>query len=239
MKRLLFSLTLLICLGSVMVAQTTYALIAGVSAYQDSQMNLNNTTKDAKDLKRALDVLHVQSALLTSKYANYDNIASKLEKIVATAKENDKIMFFFSGHGAPGNFCTYDRLFPYSNLVSILSKAKAKEIYCFVDACHSGSVHETTTGNYDWAKNRNIIFCMGCKPEEFSYESGWVGNGFFTKSLLKGIRGKAARNGKITLRSLFDYIYKDVTAHTRQYDQVQHPMLIGPSTMHQNVLFVR
>lgn len=239
MKRLLFSLTLLICLGSVMVAQTTYALIAGVSAYQDSQMNLNNTTKDAKDLKRALDALHVKSALLTSKYANYDNIVSKLEKIVATAKENDKIMFFFSGHGATGNFCTYDRLFPYSNLVSILSKAKAKEIYCFVDACHSGSVHETTAGNYDWAKNRNMIFCMGCKPEEFSYESGWVGNGFFTKSLLKGIRGKAARNGKITLRSLFDYIYKDVTAHTRQYDQVQHPMLIGPSTMHQNVLFVR
>ena len=239
MKRLLFSLMLLINVCSMTVAQTTYALIAGVSAYQNSEMNLGNTTKDAKDLKRVLDELHVKSSLLTSKYANYDNIVEKLEKIVSVAKVNDKIMFFFSGHGAPGNFCTYDQFFPYSKLVNILSKAKAKEIYCFVDACHSGSVHETTSGNYDWAKNRNIIFCMGCKPEEFSYESGWVGNGFFTKSLLKGLRGKASRNGKITVRSLFDYIYKDVTAHTRQYKQVQHPMLIGPSTMHQNVLFNR
>lgn len=239
MKRLLFTWLLLIGLCSMTVAQTTYALIAGVSAYQNSEMNLGNTTKDAKDLKRVLDELHVKSSLLTSKYANYDNIVEKLEKIVSAAKVNDKIMFFFSGHGAPGNFCTYDQFFPYSKLVDILSKAKAKEIYCFVDACHSGSVHETTTGNYDWAKNRNIIFCMGCKPEEFSYESGWVGNGFFTKSLLKGIRGKASRDGKITVRSLFDYIYKDVTAHTRQYKQVQHPMLIGPSTMHQNVLFNR
>lgn len=239
MKKLLLSLLLLMSICSMTLAQTTYALIAGVSAYQNSEMNLGNTTKDAKDLKRVLDQLGVKSALLTSKYANYDNIASKLEKIVSVAKSGDKIMFFFSGHGAPGNFCTYDQLFPYSKLVDILSKAKAKEIYCFVDACHSGSVQETTTGNYDWANNRNMIFCMGCKPNEFSYESGWVGNGFFSKALLKGLRGKASRDGKITLRTLFDYIYKDVTAHTHQYKQPQHPMLIGPSTMHQNVLFVR
>ncbi len=238
MKRQLLTLMLLLVISSMAVAQTTYALIAGVSAYQDSQMNLANTTKDAKDLKIVLDELNVKSALLTSKYANYDNIAAKLEKIVAAAKTGDKILFFFSGHGSPGNFCTYDRQFPYSTLVNILSKAKAKEIYCFVDACCSGSVYEST-GNYDWAKNRNMIFCMGCKAEQFSYESGWIGNGFFTKSLLKGLRGKASSNGKITLRSLFDYIYKDVTAHTRNYEQIQQPMLIGPSSMHQNVLFNR
>lgn len=239
MKRFLLCVMLFAGICSMIVAQTTYALIAGVSAYQNSEMNLGNTTKDAKELKSVLDRLNVKSALLTSKYANYDNIKAKLEKIVETAKTGDKIMFFFSGHGAPGNFCTYDRLFPYGDLVNILSKAKAKEIYCFVDACHSGSVHETTTSNYDWAKNRSIIFFMGCKPEEFSYESRWIGNGFFTKALLKGIRGKAAPDGKITVRNLFDYIYKDVTAHTRQYQQPQHPMLIGPSTMHQNVLFRR
>ena len=239
MKKLMTILVLLISISSLTVAQTTYALVAGVSAYQNSENNLGNTTKDAKELKKVLDQLGVKSALLTSKYANYANIADKLEKIVKTAKADDKIMFFFSGHGAPGNFCTYDQFFPYTKLVSILSQAKSREIYCFVDACHSGSVHETTTGNYDWAKNRNIIFCMGCKPDEFSYESGWIGNGFFSKALLKGIRGKAARDGKITLRQLFDYIYKDVTAHTRQYQQPQHPMLIGPSTMHQNVLFTR
>lgn len=239
MKKIVLSFLLLVGIVHLSVAQTTYALIAGVSAYQNSEMNLGNTTKDAKDLKRVLDNLNVKSALLTSKYASYDNIKAKLEKIVTTAKKDDKIMFFFSGHGAPGNFCTYDRLFPYADLVNILSKATAKEIYCFVDACHSGSVHESTSGNYEWAQNRSIAFCMGCKPEEFSYESGWIGNGFFTKALLKGLRGKASRNGQITLRSLFNYIYKDVTAHTRQYEQPQHPMLIGPSTMHGNVLFNR
>ena len=75
MKKILFSLLLLLNICSFTMAQTTYALIAGVSSYQNSEMNLGNTTKDAKDLKRVLDQLGVKSALLTSKFANYDNIA--------------------------------------------------------------------------------------------------------------------------------------------------------------------
>lgn len=72
-----------------------------------------------------------------------------------------------------------------------------------------------------------------------SYENAWISHSFFTKSLLKGLRGKASENSMITVRSLFDYIYKDVTAHTRDYEQIQHPQLIGPQSMHQNVLFRR
>ena len=95
MKRFLLCVMLFAGICSMIVAQTTYALIAGVSAYQNSEMNLGNTTKDAKELKSVLDRLNVKSALLTSKYANYDNIKTKLEKIVETAKSGDKIMFFF------------------------------------------------------------------------------------------------------------------------------------------------
>ena len=239
MKKLLISLMMSLVMTMGINAQTTYALIAGVSAYQNSQMNLGNTTKDAKDLKRVLDKLGVKSALLTSKYANHDNIVEKLNKIVGVAKPEDTILFIFSGHGSTGVFCCYDQNFQYSELIDILSKAQARQSCCFVDACHSGSVQGASPSSYSWAENRNIVFYMGCRAEEFSYESAWVGNGFFSKALIKGLRGKASRDGKITVRSLFDYIYKDVTAHTQKFDQVQHPQLIGPRSMHQNVLFVR
>jgi len=239
MKKLIFTMALLIALTTGISAQQTYALITGVSAYQNSNMNLGNTTKDAKDMKRVLDKLGVKSALLTSKYANNANITEKLNKIVSVAKPDDKIMFFFSGHGSTGVFCTYDGVFYYSDLVSILSKAKAREIYCFVDACMSGSVQNVASSGYSWASNKNMMFFMGCRPEEFSYENAWIGNGFFSKALLKGLRGKASKDGNITVKSLFEYVYKDVTAHTRDYDQVQHPQLIGPASMQQNVLFKR
>jgi len=239
MKKFILTITLLMAFSLGLSAQQTYALVTGVSSYQDSEMNLGNTTKDAKDLKRVLDHLGVKSALLTSRYANNNNITEKLEKIVATAKPDDTIMFFFSGHGSTGVFCTYDGTFSYINLVNILSKAKAKQVYCFIDACRSGSVQNISNEGYNWAENRNITFFMGCRPDEFSFENGWVGNGLFSKALLKGLRGKASAGGSITVRSLFDYIYKDVTAHTHNYEQVQHPQLIGPKTMHQNVLFKR
>lgn len=239
MKRTISTLALFFAFTIAIYAQQTYALVTGVSSYQNSNMNLGNTTKDAKDLKRVLDKLGVKTALLTSKYANNANITEKLNKIVSVAKPEDKIMFFFSGHGSTGLFCTYDNYFYYTDLVNILSKAKAREIYCFVDACMSGSVQDISNSGYSWAENKNMMFFMGCKPEEFSYENAWIGNGFFSKALLKGLRGKAQKDGKITVRSLFDYIFKDVTAHTRDYEQVQHPQLIGPGSMHQNVLFKR
>ena len=239
MRKVLLTLMVAFVFVIGMNAQTTYALITGVSAYQNSQMNLGNTTKDSKDIKRVLDNLGVKSALLTSKYANHDNIVEKLNKIISVAKPEDTILFIFSGHGGTGVFCCYDSNFRYTELIEILSKAQARQIYCFVDACHSGSVQEASPTGYNWAENKNMVFFMGCRPEEFSYESAWVGNGFFSKALIKGLRGKASRDGKITVRSLFDYIYKDVTAHTRQYEQVQHPQLIGPGSMHQNVLFNR
>lgn len=240
-QRIITTLFALLSMGLIVSAQTTYALVAGVSSYRNPQNNLGNTTKDAKDIKRVLDNLNVKSALLTSKYANYSNIKQKLEKIVATAKSDDKIMFFFSGHGTTGAFCTYDELFQYTTLVNILKNAKAREVYCFVDACMSGSVQGVASSGYDWASNKNMCFFMGCRAEEFSWENQWLGNGNFSKSLLKGIRGKADKNQdkRITVQELFDYIYKDVTKHTQGNSTVQHPQLIGPSSMHGNVLFSR
>lgn len=242
MKKKIFMTLLALMILSVNVnAQKTYAVIAGVSSYRNPQNNLGNTTKDSKDIKRALDKLDVKSALLTSKYANYKNIKEKLEKIVQVAGPNDKIMFFFSGHGTTGAFCTYDELFPYTTLVNILQGAKAKEVYCFVDACMSGSIQDVSSGGYNWASNKNMVFFMGCRADEFSWENQWIGNGNFSKALLKGIRGLADKNQnkKITVNELFDYIYRDVTKHTQNNSTVQHPQLIGPSAMYENVLFVR
>ena len=240
-QKTLFFLLALLTISCYTSAQTTYALVAGVSSYQNPQNNLANTTKDAKDIKRVLDHLNIPSALLTSKNANYAKINEKLEKIVSKAGSNDKIMFFFSGHGTTGAFCTYDELFPYKTLVNILKKAKAKEVYCFIDACMSGSVQNVSAEGYYWASNTNMTFFMGCRPEEFSWENQWLGNGNFSKALLKGIRGIADSNKdkRITVKELFDYIYRDVTKHTQNNSTVQHPQLIGPSSMHNNVLFSR
>lgn len=236
MKRLLlFLIVISISIG--INAQKTYALLTGVSNYGVQGANLQNTTKDVKQLKKVLDKQGMIVTTLTSSNATIPNIEKKLNAIIQLAKPEDKIIFFFSGHGDTGQIITYGpEGFYYRDLMNILSKAKTKEVYCFIDACMSGSVSPT---EYEWADaHKGVSFMMSSRANEFSTENNWIGHGFYTQALLKGLRGKADKNDdrQITLMELFLYVYNDVTARTHNYTQTQHPVLIGPSSSHDTVI---
>lgn len=235
MKRLsVIAILLLALIGA--NAQKTYVLLAGVSNYGDEQLNLYNTTKDVKQLKKVFDNQHATTAIVTSQYANHDNIVKKLNAIVKLSKDEDKIVFFFSGHGTPGGFVTSDRtLFNYQELVDILSKAKARHVVCLIDACMSGSVKTISANNFGCGSNNpQMTFMASSDGTEVSGESSMVGHGYFTKALLKGLRGMCDRDSdkQITLIELFNYVYSDVTARTKGTEKQQHPQLIGPASMH-------
>ena len=241
MKKILL-VVLITLFANSLNAQKTYVLLAGVSSYSNSQANLSNTTKDVKELKKVFDRQGAIVAILTSKYANHDNIVEKMEAIVKIAKSDDKIIFFFSGHGDTGGFITYElSLFKYKELADILAKAKTKNVFCFIDACMAGSATNDSYGGYGWSedtKKKGLTFMLSCRADEYSFENDWVGNGFFTKALLKGIRGMSDRNSdrQITLIELFTYVHNDVTARTKESTQVQHPQLIGPSSAHDVII---
>lgn len=235
MKKFLLSFVLMLAIAVGASAQKTYALISGVSSYQNSQNNLHYTTVDAKDLNKLFKKQGFKTTLVTSKYANVENLKKKLRAVANAAGPKDRIIFYFSGHGGPGVLCAYDDYLPYKDVVSILSQSKAKYIYCFVDACHSGSAQESANANYGWAEGSNMLFFMACRPDEYSWENGWVGHGYFTKALIKGLRGKGDVNGdrKVTVREMFNYVYKDVLSRSKNG---QHPQLIGPKSMYGNVM---
>ena len=52
MRLLIFTLSLLFMLGA--NAQKTYVLVVGVSSYQDSRMNVTQTTKNAKSFAQKM-----------------------------------------------------------------------------------------------------------------------------------------------------------------------------------------
>ncbi len=242
MKKLttIISMLLLVAIG--MQAQKTYVLLAGVSNYGVDSINLYNTTKDVKALDKVFVNQNFTVARITSKNANSDNIRTKLNAIVRLAKSNDKIIFYFSGHGTPGGFVPYDRtLFNYQELVDIFKKAKAKYIYCFIDACMSGSVKSIANNNFGIGNaNPRICFITASDATELSTEDSFVGHGYFTKALLKALRGMSDKNKdkQVTLGEVFRYVYSDVTYRTKNAKQVQHPQLIGTYSeeMKKNVL---
>ena len=239
MKRILISLMLALLVVTGIDART-FVLSTGVSNYNGNANNLKHTTQDTK---RFADLMRSQTndiSILTGSNANGNTILTKLHNIGMAAQPGDRIIFFFSGHGAPGGIAVYDGLLPYGELIKVLADSKATEKIFFIDACHAGTVNEAE-GSTEWthavSKASNMAFVVSSRPEEISKENGLLGAGAFTQSLLKGLRGKADldNNKQITLLELFKYIHGDVMKHTKDK---QHPMLIAPQKMHDSVIYV-
>lgn len=143
-----------------------WAVVVGISEYQDKSLNLGYADADAKsvyDFFRspsggALDGDHV--ALLINENATRANIIKALTDKFYRAFENDMIMLFIASHGQPdpvGNevyFLGHDT--DKSNLSGtgvsqidiekIFSRSRAKKKIWIADACHSGGAGLSTGG---------------------------------------------------------------------------------------------
>lgn len=246
MKRFITSL-FAIALVCLLAQARTFVLVTGVSNYGDENINLSQTTKDAKAFKRVMETQTKDITLLTSSNATRANILSKLKAICNRAQASDRIVFYFSGHGMPGAICVYDQSLTYDDLVNTLATSSAKEKICFIDACHAGSAAQAQKNAAQQADKGQLAkaikgkkdqaFFVGCRGDEYSYEHPWVGAGFFTQATVKGLRGKSDANAdkQITVKELFKYIYNDVTQRSKQQ---QHPQLIAPAEM-MNVVVAR
>lgn len=230
-KPILSFLLIMIFLAEIMNAQTTYVMSIGVSKYADSNNNLSQTTKDAKSFRDIMNIHTDKITLLTSRYANRDNILKKLNSLSKLAKEDDKLIIFYSGHGYPGGIYPYDEPVSYQEINDILKCSKAKEKICIFNACHTGSISDVKKemATYKAPSSGNIIYIMSSRADEFSYEHPIAGHCIFTTGMLKGLRGKADANNdkKITVSELFNYVYNDVVHTTASLDLSQHPQLIG------------
>lgn len=236
MKRLFISVFIIVlCILS--INARTFVLATGVSNYGNEDSNLTQTTKDAKRFAEIMETQTKDITLLTSRNVTRDNVLEKLRAICNRAQKDDRVIFFYSGHGMPGAICGYDRSISYDDIISVLSSSAAKEKICFIDACHAGSMAKSS--NADWAQSvkakSDQAFFVSCRQNEYSKESPFLGAGYFTQALLKGLRGKCDKNNdrRITVIELFKYIYGDVLQRSGER---QHPQLIAPQSMYDKVV---
>lgn len=236
MKRTITTIFTLI-LFTIVCSARTFVLATGVSNYGNEEVNLSQTTKDAKRFKEVMSSQTQDITLLTSKNVTKSNVLEKLRAICNRAQKGDQIIFFYSGHGMPGAICGYDQPIFYEDIVNILASSSASQKICYIDACHAGSMAKTT--DTDWTKNvkelKDQIFFVSCRADEYSSESPFLGAGYFTQALLKGLRGKSDsdNNKEITVIELYKYIYGDVLKRSRKK---QHPQLIAPKSLYDVVV---
>jgi hypothetical protein len=227
-----------------------YALVVGVSKYNDSRLRLNYSAKDAQDFAKFLESqkqvfrkTHVQ--LMLDEQATKRDIEKYLFHELLKAGKDDTVVLFFSGHGVTDPthpdelyFLTSDADPKYCEATGLkmtglhfLNRIDTKRVVLIADACHAGGPARITTRSVQdplekfmkmFTEATGRVYLASSRPEEKSQEKEELGNGVFTYYLLKGLRGEADadRDGVVTVEEAYDYAYERTKDET---SGAQHP----------------
>jgi uncharacterized caspase-like protein len=237
-----------------------YAVIVGINNYNScdpsGSSNLRYCVKDAQSFHSLLLSTGVPAAnmqVLTDDGATAANIKAAMRRLFSKAGSNDRVIFYFSGHGDNGNFITGNcrSSLKHSEVKNEFKASRAGSKYCFADACYSGGIKAMGAAGTPLAQptedevqerhknlqaqGPNVVVFISSRAHETSIEHGLLGNGIFTYFLLKGLKGEADANADkiITILELFQYVSNGVKRHTN-YEQ--NPVMFGSFKHHQPVL---
>lgn len=208
----------------------TYLLSVGICDYSSFFSKVNNLRLPVNDANAIINLYShntsVDYVVLTDKKATRSNILRARNKLYTLADDNDRIVFFFSGHGYSGGICALDTILGYQDIRHALSKVKCKNKFLFVDACRSGSLRKNDNRKgVEHSETKSILF-LASRNNENSIERRDMTNGFFTEYLVKGLKGNADanRDRKITTKELYDFVSSRVAI---QSNGLQHPVMWG------------
>ncbi len=241
---------------------STYAVVVGISDYQDPGIpDLRFADKDAEAFANylrssaggRLDNDHLK--VLINEKATVAQFAIQLDWLMESAKENDKVIIYFSGHGdvekktvsQPGYLLCWDAparvylaggalaLPMFQDIITTLSTQNKSKVIVITDACRSGKLAGSSIGGSqitgaNLAKQySNEIKILSCQPNEYSIEGEqWGGGrGVFSYHLIDALYGLADKNNDlwVTLQEVGRYLEDHVSNEVAPVNQL--PMMLG------------
>lgn len=229
----------------------SFAMIVGIGKYS-TLPEARFAERDAEAFKNymlALGIPRRNIIYLTGSNAGFTSLKKYLESwLPRNVKPSSRVYFYFSGHGAPDmatgeaylvpwdgdpSFLK-DTAYPIKRLYSNLDKLKAKDIIVALDACFSGAGGRSVLaeGVRPLITKVNLGKTPGGKVTVFSAAAGNEitstlknkGHGMFTYFFLKGLGGEAKNaSGRITAKSLYNYIKPRVQDEARRQNREQTP----------------
>jgi uncharacterized caspase-like protein len=229
MHKTTFALVLALLMHASSQAQTTYAVVVGISDYEIMDYktgDLNFADADAKRFAQFLNsaaggaVPSQNTLILTNRQASQANIKQAME-VFKRATANDRIIFYFSGHGMAQAFVPYD--VRQNDYASLLTHAEVKAAFkasaastklIIADACLSGSMRAKQVPKLSLSAasksfgDVNVAMILSSRSSQSSIENGQIKGGIFTFYLLVGLQGNADTNADkaVTIRELYKYI---------------------------------
>ena len=241
-----------------------WAVIVGVARYKDPKVRLNYADDDAYKIYGFLKspsggaLPEERIRLLIDEDATGNNVRKQLREISQKTGKDDILLFYFSGHGVPNALLVEDfngtmnsGVLPHKFIREQFENSKAKNVYCIIDACHSGSFSLKTTHKKNvlmkpsnqnpsvqnlessqpfyaalQKEKKGMVFILSSKGKETSLEASNKRQGVFSYFLIQGLHGKADYNKDkiISVTELFDFTRNKVVDYTKNR---QTPVMTG------------
>ena len=222
----------------------SWAVVIGIDEYR-KWPRLEYAARDADAVRRTLiDKLGFSESrvfMLKNQEATRSGILSLLNGKLGRSeiRRDDRIFFFFSGHGAtrrlssgrdlgyivpvdsdPGNVAT-DAI-PMTELQNIAENLPAKHVFFIMDSCYSGLglTRGAPPANFLKENARRVARQMltAGGADQIVVDGGPGGHSIFTWTLLQGLGGRGDLNGDgfITATELAAYVSPAVSSVSRQ-----------------------
>jgi tetratricopeptide (TPR) repeat protein len=239
-----------------------WAVVVGISAYADTALRALEYADD--DARAVYDFLRSPRAgdggfaeenirLLVNEEATFAGVREALYSFLRQSTEDDQIIIYFAGHGAPDPARPNDLYllahdtragqipstgFPMRELNRAVEELYARHVVLITDACHSGGItgQVVTRGE---SNNINDVFLQQLNSttgglavftasgaDQVSQENArWGGgHGVFTHFLLEALEGKADTDGD-QIVTLWEMMLYTTTQVSRETQNAQIPSI--------------
>ncbi|MGH6907425.1 MAG: caspase family protein [Aestuariivirga sp.] len=220
-----------------------FALLVGISAYDNADLKLNYADKDASAVAELLKAQegvfydHVDVKLLLNGEATEQAIEVELARLRKKSAPEDNVVVFMAGHGftdASQDFyflptsvdLSPDMLAATAIDGDIIQKGLSRipgKVILFMDACNSGNGIQGGTSLVDMSGLANglsdgasLVMFASSTGREVSYESSEWGHGAFTAALLDILADPSAygSDSKLSISELDEELTSRVEALT-------------------------
>lgn len=234
--------------------ETKFALVIGVESYQ-AVPKAEHAVRDARSVKAHLKAAGYPERnviFLVDQQAGKSAFEKYLEAwLPRNTDERSTVLFYFSGHGAPGTEkgeaylmpsdadakFTETTGYPVKRLYAKLNALKARRVLVAMDACFSGAGPRSVLGKGlrplvskvdDGGGSVGRVGALTASAsDEMTGSDDVSGHGLFTYHLLKALN---ARGGKATLKELFESLSPKVRDAARRDNRDQTPQLLGDAS---------
>lgn len=240
---------------------TIWVLAVGISRYSSetkdnfSLSDLHSPANNAQEFAKLFErtgMVKEKIPVLTDARATKVAIKKEFDRLFVNnnrIKENDLVIFYFSGHGAYDKNTATSFIYPYdcysqsmvineSYIKEKMSRSKVKHKVCFIESCKGellsmgggfafSEMEKEAANNARLKVEEGWVYMTSTEVGKVSYDRR--DGSTFSKYLLQGLEGAASLNEAadfINAENLFSYIKSNVEKETKLYGEgVQIPMI--------------